>query len=397
VDVALRSSNPTDIPSISGPTAVSIVDPPSTLAWNLPRTITLEARQNASGTATIDLAFSDSGYDGVTAQVTVNYGTSANIPGTNLRRALEGRLGKSEGELILREEIAGLTGELRLRDNIADLTGLEHATGVTFLNIASNNISSLTPLSGLTALTRIDLNGNPISDLRGLPNNLQRLDLVNARVSDVSPLSGLTSLQRLFLRNEEGITSNAIVDVSPLANLTNLTTLDLQRNNIADISSLDDNPGLAMGNTISLQGNPLNLAAYTTHIPALQGFQMNDDGTLNGMVNFDPFSGICDRTDAVETAILAAIPGNVACGGVTIAQLGAITTLNLNNQSLTTLQSGDFAGLTGLTGVALNNNNLTSLPADLFDGLTSLETLFLNDNNLTGLPENVFNGLTSLR
>ena len=106
--------------------------------------------------------------------------------------------------------------------------------------------------------------------------------------------------------------------------------------------------------------------------------------------------GICDRTDAVETAIIAAITGVTACEAVTSAHLEDITSLNLEGQSIASLQSGDFAGLTGLTTLNLGFNSLRSLSADIFDSLSELTTLQLYQNSLESLPASVFDELTKL-
>ena len=106
---------------------------------------------------------------------------------------------------------------------------------------------------------------------------------------------------------------------------------------------------------------------------------------------------ICSRTDEVETAILAAITPSPACTSVTAMQLASITMLNLTGQSIATLLSGDFDGLTGLTELDLSGNNIDTLPADIFDGLTALETLFFFGNRgLTTLPTGIFADLTAL-
>jgi len=52
-------------------------------------------------------------------------------------------------------------------------------------------------------------------------------------------------LRELFLRNNEGISDNAIVDVTGLQNLTKLWTLDLRRNQIASLAPLLTNPSFA--------------------------------------------------------------------------------------------------------------------------------------------------------
>ena len=114
-------------------------------------------------------------------------------------------------------------------------------------------------------------------------------------------------------------------------------------------------------------------------------------------------SGICDRTDAVESAILAKIDGVTNCASVTASHLSSITgTLDLWHDSnssgspIASLQSGDFAGLSALRGIDLSDNDLTTLPSGVFTGLASLANLDLYGNDLATLPSGIFTGLTSL-
>ena len=90
-------------------------------------------------------------------------------------------------------------------------------------------------------------------------------------------------------------------------------------------------------------------------------------------------------------------PSPSTCGEVTQAHLSSgVTSLFLNDQDITALQAGDFAGLTSLTELRMYDNQLSTLPADLFDGLTALTTLYLNGNQLTTLTEGLFDGLSAL-
>ena len=72
-------------------------------------------------------------------------------------------------------------------------------------------------------------------------------------------------------------------------------------------------------------------------------------------------SGICDRTQQVRDAIVAAIAGVSDCADVTTTQLANVSALSLGRADITSLQSGDFAGLTALETLYLNNNELSSL------------------------------------
>ena len=164
-------------------------------------------------------------------------------------------------------------------------------------------------------------------------------------------------------------------------------------------------PTLPNGLTLTgrtLSGTP---AARTAQASTAYTYRVDDGDGSNADFSTLPFTiritgtgvNICGRTAAVEAAILTAITPSPACIDVSAAQLASVTTLNLDDMVIATLQSGDFAGLTGLTMLDLSDNNIGTLPADIFDGLTALQTLLFNRNRgLTTLDEDIFDGLTAL-
>ena len=114
-----------------------------------------------------------------------------------------------------------------------------------------------------------------------------------------------------------------------------------------------------------------------------------------------PTPGICDRTAKIQEVILAELADVSECAAVTVADLASITTFGLSalgtfNQGITSLQAGDFAGLTALTQLNLSQNQLTTLPEGIFSGLTAVEGISMEQNQLTALPEGMFAGLPNL-
>ncbi len=105
-------------------------------------------------------------------------------------------------------------------------------------------------------------------------------------------------------------------------------------------------------------------------------------------------TGVCDRTAQVRDAIVVASASR-DCNEVTDARLAAITRLSLSSRGITTLQAGDFAGLSALYGLSLYDNRLTTLPVNVFAGLSALTVLILS-NALSELPEGVFADLRAL-
>ena len=104
-------------------------------------------------------------------------------------------------------------------------------------------------------------------------------------------------------------------------------------------------------------------------------------GTANSDV-----TPVTDRTQAVQDAIVAAVPNIDAAADVTETHLTAITDLNLRNKGITELKSGDFSGMTALTNLNLYSNLLSNLPDGIFEGLTALTTLRLGSNSVDPMP-----------
>ena len=169
-------------------------------------------------------------------------------------------------------------------------------------------------------------------------------------------LAGITSLDL----SGQSISALASGD---FAGLTGLTTLSLGRNSLTTLPE-DVFEGLSELTTLNLGFNfdltlPMSGDRVLHNLVSL--------ATYNGAAYTQPIRGICDRTEEVQTAILAAFQVTTTdCAAVDEAELAKITSLNLSNKSISALASGDFAGLTGLTTLSLGRNSLTT-PDDVFD------------------------------
>ena len=143
---------------------------------------------------------------------------------------------------------------------------------------------------------------------------------------------------------------------------------------------------------------PTAEAAFTVDVAANVATDTAGNGNTAAVQVSSTYSiGICPRTQQVRDAILGKISGVTNCALVTDLHLAAVSgTLDLFGGGITTLQSGDFDGLTALTYLELSSNLLTALPAGVFDDLSALTTLELDYNSLAALPAGVFADLSAL-
>ena len=291
------------------------------------------------GTTTVEA--STAGIEG-TVTFTAMAGAAVDLPGPNLRTALETALGVAPGDPIAPAEMATLTRLEAPNANISDLTGLEFATNLTELSLGpervgnewrnSNAVSDLSPLAGLTRLTRLHL-----------PNN---------SISDISAVADLTNLTWLNLWG------NSISAIFPVAGLTKLTDLYLGDNNISDISPLAANTGLGSGDTVNVKGNPLSYLSIHTHLPTLQnrGVTVEFDNRTHPALlkisgdnqkgaSFTPLSQpfVVEAQDVNGSALTGiSVRFAVTTGGGTLST--TITRTNENGRAQSTLTLGPNLG-----------------------------------------------------
>ena len=154
--------------------------------------------------------------------------------------------------------------------------------------------------------------------------------------------------------------------------------------------------GIATGAGEPLQLNGATITAVADGLAAVSGLTASSyiqaegsrskvDGSLV------PSVGVCDRTLQVRDAIVAAVSDATDCSQVTSAHLAAIEG-TLTVQGLTSLNAGDFAGLTAVEILLLRRGAIETLPVGVFDELGSVRSLAI-DNGLTHLPRDIFRGL----
>ena len=290
-----------------------------------------------------------------------------------------------------------------------------------------NNLTSLEDdiFSGLTSLVRISLQRNQISSLpAGVFSDLRGLELLSLESNKLDALppgifSGLNALRILNLTYNstdplpisislENIGSGEFKAVVPVGAPFDLE-LPVSVSSDGEIEGSADSVTVSTGELESAAVGVTRLSGTTGAItvdigtlPTLPanhiGYAFEKDGALplDVLPEGEGATGICSRTEQVRSALVAAISGVEACADVTESHLSAITTLNLSDEGIASLQSGDFADLTGLTQLVLEDNDLTALPSGLLDGLAALERLNLRGNELSALPAGVFDDLESL-
>ena len=324
-------------------------------------------------------------------------------------------------------------------------TGIfDDLTSLTTLNLFNNDLSALPAdvFSTLTSLTTLDLSGNSLTalpaDVFSTLTSLTSLDLSgNSSLSTLPAglFSGLTSLVTLRLQGNtfttplpanlfDPLPDGALIeiDVSPIGDLADIPSLVIGGTTMTDVTNAfisrdaDGNDrdlsfstsftGTSVASATVDEGVVTITASTTPGATDINIVADDDNGGPNAdatqtfaVTVEDTTVNICDRADAVEAAILVAIPGSPDCTAVASAQLLAIASLDISNQAIPTLQSDDFAGLGGLTTLDLSSNALSgisALPADVFDPLTSLTRLELAGSSINALNPNVFSTLTSL-
>ena len=295
---------------------------------------------------------------------------------------------------------------------------LSNLTGLTALNLSGNSLTEL-PVGvfvGLSSLSSLNLDSNALT---GLPSNvfgdltgLTTLSLNSNQLASLpdaifnSP-GNLTSVDlsgnpgapfTLTLSLTAGDGNTVRVRMTPSAWTTLVVPLSVE-NGTLSASSVTIPQGASLSNvaTFTPDSDPDTASTVSIDTPPTLPTNFTGIALSNQVVEITIQGGICSRSPKVQDSIVNALSGVSNCGAVTDMHLASLTgTLTLSASGATTLQAGDFAGLSGLTGLDLANRSIASLPQDVFGELAKLTTLNLSGNSLTELPAGVFVGLSSL-
>ena len=172
-------------------------------------------------------------------------------------------------------------------------------------------------------------------------------------------------------------------------------TVEGEARGVTEVTTRTSEVALTLASAVSA-GEKVVLA-YTPGTSPIRDRALNSAGALSNLTvaNRTPVGNVCTRTAQVRDEIVRQAPVS-ACGDVAADHLAAIEEIFLNDESISALKAGDFAGLTALQLLDLGSNSIGSLPADLFSELGSLIALDLSENSFTTLPANSFSGLSAL-
>ena len=120
-----------------------------------------------------------------------------------------------------------------------------------------------------------------------------------------------------------------------------------------------------------------NELAHTFQLRAVNAAGESDEAEAGPLT---PTPGICGRTQKVQEIIIYYLgERNVerTCAAVNVADLASFTDiLDMANESISSLKSGDFAGLTNVTMLRLGTNTFTTLPRTCSPACRRWKSLF---------------------
>ena len=333
-----------------------------------------------------------------------------------------------------------------------EVDALDGLSALRELHLNSNSLTSLPSdvFDDLTILEKLQLESNGLTSLpEDIFENTRLLNHLNLMSNGLTALpdglfDGLSGLRALHLGSNPGspFTFTAELERAEggvLVKVSEGAPFDMGVVLLADGATLSSS-------RVTVEGGSTTSTAVTVTPSGDSAVTVSVSSADFPIDNFHQYGGIqaatgasvtfgefCGRTLAVQTAVLAELDDVSSCMNVTDSHLSGMdpdvvdtSGGNFVVSGVTTLQSGDFDGLSSLRSLDisyvsrdaetdmrslpedifedlesleilnLNANDLTSLPADIFDGLTELTRLNLISNDLISLPEDIFDGLTSL-
>lgn len=245
------------------------------------------------------------------------------------------------------QHATNLTGLDVASNSVSDISQLVGLTDLEILHIENNSVTDLSPVAGLTELLALYANDNPITSIDAVAGleKMVRIEIANTQVSTLEPLRNLSELFRVGAGRLNGLT-----DLSPLSGKP-IASLYLNHNpGIADRSVIAEFTGLVhllVGNTGWTDAD----MAMIANMPRLTSLQ------LWGNPEISDISAVAGLTDLLELDIGATAVTDVsAVHGLTEVNMLWLYGLGLQDSDVQFL-----ADFTDLTLLRLDDNYLTDL------------------------------------
>lgn len=245
----------------------------------------------------------------------------------------------------------GVAGEL---GNIVDLVNLEELTLVD----CRPSDEEMSIIAGLPSLQKLTLDDCALSsiDALSIASNLTYLNLNNNNIRNITVLGSLAALQELYLKN------NAVTDLSALSALNKLSTLDVSYNTVSSSASI------CVINSLTW----LDISNNT--ITSLDGL-----GNLTGLTHLSAaYNGLTEVTQLASCAALTELDiSNNSISDITcLAPLTALETFNFSYNQISELPAwGKECALISING---SNNLISSL--DALSGMINLNKVLMDYN-----------------
>ena len=284
--------------------------------------------------------------------------------------------------------------------NVSDVQGNEHTSWLIPINFNEDGISYFIQ----RGTGEIDLRNSGITNERlaemvqsgEIPANIGSLQLDGNDISDISPLGTLRGLLFLDLNNTQ------VSDLTPLSSLTNLSALRINNNDISDLttlSSLTSLRSLYMNNnrvsdlsplgslvgldTLEMSNNEISDLTPLHTLTALRRLHLNNN-RIDDLTPLHTLTGI--HTLRLEDNQIGNLSG--------LQSLTVLTSLQLNNNRISDLTP--LHSLEDLRELQLEDNRIGDLSG--LQSLTELTTLQLHNNRISDLtPLQPLTGLRHLR
>lgn len=264
-----------------------------------------------------------------------------------------------------------------IREAINKPSGLLYKSdlaAVTELYIAGYDFTSLAGLEYCTNLVELKLMNDGIndSDLTTISKltNLRTLNLQTNQITNVSALARLTNLESL------GLMYNQISDIRCLAGLTKLQQLYLSSNTIVDISPLAN---MNLLQQLGLAYNEIRNISVLAHLTDLTVLDLGGN-------RIDNINALSNLTNLQYLTLYA----NVNIDLSVLSNLTNLTTLSLDDNNIKDISA--LAGLTNIHNLGLSNNRIDDISA--LASMVNLRWVFLSNNRIRDIS--VLSTLTDL-